>query len=142
MKNKLQHIKKIKHVRWLVPGWVFYEYYKIHKGMGHSNRKSVGYGMKAEAVRLVTMASLPLPGTYELTTTGLAFLKKKIESGEIKHFSLMAFKDFAPISRLKVNLNELTDSRILKFAKQKRKVYFRIFYRSKRPYFKLLHKNR
>ena len=142
MKSRLHHIKKVKHIRWLVPGWVFYEYYKIHKNIGHSQRKSIGYGMKAEVVRLATMASLPLPGTYELTTTGLAFLKKKIESGEIEHFSLMAFKDFAPINRLRVNLNELTDARVLKFVRQKRKIYFKIFYRSKKPYLKLLYKKK
>lgn len=138
-KDRFRHIKKIKHVRWLVPGWVFYEYYRTHKLAGHDHRKSMAYGVKAEAVRLAAMVSLPLPGTYELTTTGLALLRKKIESGEIKHFSFMAFKDFTPIRNLKPNLKDVTNDTMLKINSRKN-IYFKLYYKKGRPYLKLLYK--
>ncbi|MBI2148410.1 hypothetical protein HYU23_01920, partial [Candidatus Woesearchaeota archaeon] len=34
VKKPLSQVKNIKHVRWLIPGWVFYEYYKLHKDKG------------------------------------------------------------------------------------------------------------
>src|SRR3989344_1720662 len=31
VKRPLRHVKKVRHVKWLLPGWVFYEYYKLNK---------------------------------------------------------------------------------------------------------------
>src|SRR3989338_5919160 len=129
-RRPIAHLKKIKHVKWLLPGWAFYEFYKIHKKKGDTTRKSFGHGVKAEAIRLAATASLPVPGTYELTTTGLAAIKRKIENGELDDFTLKAFKDFTPLK--KMNLE--------KQRKFTRKIYFKIFYRKGQPYFKVLRK--
>ena len=129
LKGSLDHIKKVKNVKWLLPGWVFYEYYKIHKRKGNPNVQSLGQGAKAEAIRLVAMAGIPLPGTYELTTTGLALLKKKLESGEVEKLNLRAFKDFIPLKKLKQ-------------YQIKGRPYLRIFYKDKKLYFEIFYKHR
>jgi len=103
IRNSLNKVKKVKNVRWLLPGWVFYEYYKLYKEKGNTKRKSFGYGAKAEAMRFAAFASFPIPGTYELTTTGLAVIKRKIEEGEFENFTLRSFKDFTPIKKFKVD---------------------------------------
>ncbi len=131
IKRPLRHIKKVKHVRWLLPGWVFYEYYKVHKNKGHSRRKSFGHGAKAEVVRLAAFASLPVPGTYELTTTGLAVIKKKIENDELDKFTLRSFKDFIPLRKLRVNKHQLIGQPYLKVYSKDRRLYFEIFYKKK-----------
>lgn len=123
--------KKVKNVKWLLPGWVFYEYYKLHKNKGHNVKKSFGHGMKAEAIRLAAMASIPVPGTYELTTSGLALIKKKIENGEVEKLTLKAFRDFMPIRReKKLEISRLGKSYLRVFYKD-RKLYFEIFYKEK-----------
>jgi len=124
-KRPLKHVKKVKHVRWFIPGWVFYEYYRVHKGKGHNHIKSISHGLKAEVIRLGAFASLPIPGTYEITTTGLALIKKKIEGGEIEKFSLKAFKVFMPVSKIKGK------GVYLEIIKRKEKRYVRIFYKNK-----------
>ncbi len=118
--KKIRHIKKVK---WFIPGWVFYEYYKTHKTKGHSKIRSFGHGFKAELIRVGAFASLPVPGTYEITTAGLALIKKKIERGEIEKFTLKSFKDFMPVSRIK--------GRGIYFAviKRNKKRYVRIFWK-------------
>jgi|SRR3989344_3563279 len=123
VKRPLRHVKKVKHVRWLIPGWVFYEYYKTHKKIGHNHIKSIGHGFKAEVIRIGAFASLPIPGTYEITTTGLALLKKKIERGEVEKFSLKAFKDFIPINKIRG-----------------RGIYFKIFKKDGRRYVRIFWK--
>ena len=132
VKRPLRHVKKVRHVKWLLPGWVFYEYYKLNKSKGETTRKSFGQGAKAEGIRLVAFASVPIPGTYELTTTGLALLKNKIEKGEMKNLTLKAFRDFTPIKRLKINKEELIGKNpYLKIAPKGKRLYFKIFYRRK-----------
>ncbi len=121
----LRHVKKVKHVRWFIPGWVFYEYYRVHKGKGHNHIKSIGHGLKAEVVRLGAFASLPIPGTYELTTAGLALIKKKIEGGEIEKFSLKAFRDFIPVNKIRG-----------------RGIYFKVFKKDGRRYVRIFYKNK
>ena len=74
-----KNLEKAKAVRWLIPGWVAYEYYQVHKLKGDSPAKSVVQGAKAEGIRFVALVSFPVPGTYELTTIGLASLKNKIK---------------------------------------------------------------
>lgn len=133
IKRPLRHVKKVKHIRWLLPGWVFYEFYNLHKG----NRKlGIKHGAKAEAIRLAATASIPIPGTYELTTTGLAIIKKKIQDGEIENLTLKSFRDFMP---LKVNKEELKKNM---FTIPERKPYLKIFERGKKLYFKIFYKNR
>ena len=127
--SKLKHVKKVKHIKWLVPGWVFYEFYKLHKTKGYSHKRSLGYGVKAEATRLFAMTSLPLPGTYELTTTCLALLKKKIESNQVKDFRLKAFKDFMPVKKLNINKNNILGKPYLKVHYRDKRIYFEIFYK-------------
>lgn len=95
------HAKKMKAARWLLPGWVGYEYYQVHKLKGHSRKKSVVEGAKAEALRMAVAASVPVPGTYELTTVGLASLKEKIEKDELERLTLRAFKEVSPVRRLR-----------------------------------------
>src|SRR3989338_10231651 len=102
-KHFRRHIKKVKHAKWLLPGWVFYEFYKMSKEKGESNRKSFSQGAKAEIIRLATTASIPIPGTYELTTTGLALLKNKIVKGEVDNLTFKSLKDFIPV---KINKEE------------------------------------
>ncbi len=132
VKKPLGHVRKVKHVRWLLPGWVFYEFYKLHKIKGHSNKDSIKHSAKAEAIRLAAMASLPMPGTYELTTVGLAAIKKKIKEGEIEKFTLEAFKDFTPINKIKADKEILTEGRpYLVVLPKKENLYFKIFYRKK-----------
>ena len=127
-----KQVKKVENIKWLLPGWVFYEYYNLHKGRGQTNKKSVMHGVRAEASRLAAMASLPLPGTYELTTTGLALIKKKIEKGEIDKVTLQAFKDFTPLNKIKADKNILTEGRpYLAVLPKKGNLYFRIFYKNK-----------
>ncbi|MBI2148299.1 gamma-glutamylcyclotransferase, partial [Candidatus Woesearchaeota archaeon] len=94
-------------------------------------RKSFGYGMKAEAIRLAAFASLPLPGSYELTTTGLALLKKKIEKGEVDNLTLKAFRDFTPLKNIKIDKNKLTGSPYLRIYTKNKKLFFDIIYRNK-----------
>ncbi len=131
VKNPLQHIKKVKNVRWLIPGWVFYEYYKLHKGKGFTKRISFVRGAKAEIFRLAATASLPVPGTYELTTTGLALIKTKIENDEINKLTLKAFKDFAPLRNLKINKSMLRGQPYLRIYMNNKKIHFEIFYKKK-----------
>lgn len=125
-KKPLRHVKKVKHVRWLLPGWVFYEYYKVHKNKGQTRAKSIGHGAKAEVIRIAAMASLPLPGTYELTTTGLALLKHKIESGDIEKFSLRSFRDFMPLRKYN---REAKGQPYLRIYREGKKIHFKIFYK-------------
>src|SRR3989344_4434176 len=120
-------LRKVKHVRWLLPGWVFYEFYKVNKNKGETKSKSIRQGAKAEVIRLAAFASIPLPGTYELTTTGLALLKNQIEKGELENLTLKAFKDFTPIKRIKDKSN---------------KIYFKIFYRNGEPYFRIFRRKK
>lgn len=129
VKRPLQHVKKVKHVRWLIPGWIFYEFYRLHKKKGYSRKTSFGHGIKAEAIRIATTASLPLPGTYELTTTGLAFLKKKIENNEIEKLTLKAFKDFTPLKIIR--RKKMVGKPYLRILLKDRRLYFKIFYRKK-----------
>ncbi|MBI2146452.1 hypothetical protein HYU22_03865 [Candidatus Woesearchaeota archaeon] len=95
----LRHLETLKQARWLLPGWLAYEFYNVHKHKGYTHKESLRYGAKAEAFRLAAM-TFPLPGTYELTTTGLAMIKKKIEQGEVETLTLQAFKDFLPLKVL------------------------------------------
>ena len=90
---------KAKSVRWLLPGWVGYEYYKVHKRKGHSKGKSVVEGVKAEGLRLAATASVPVPGMYEITTVGLASLKRRIEKDELKKLTLKALREASPMKR-------------------------------------------
>lgn len=129
VRKPLTHIKKVKHARWLIPGWVFYEYYKVHKAKGQTKIKSFGHGVKAEAFRLITTASLPVPGTYELTTTGLALIKGRIEIGDVKNLTLKAFKDFIPTKKLKTEKNILRRQPYLRIFSKDGRLYFRIFYK-------------
>ncbi len=122
---KIQHIKKIKNAKWLLPGWVFYEFYKLHKNKGDERKISFRQGAKAEVIRLAAFASLPIPGTYELTTTGLALLKNRIEKGEIEKLTLKGFRDFRPIKRMKLRENKV----YLKVMKKGKEFYLKIFYR-------------
>ncbi len=94
-----RHLDTLKQLRWLLPGWLAYEFYKVHKHKGHTHQESLSYGAKAEAFRLAVM-TVPLPGTYELTTTGLAMVKKKIEEGKVDTLTLEAFRDFVPLKVL------------------------------------------
>ena len=108
MKEKTKKkLRKIKQVKWLLPGWAGYEYYKVHKKKGYSKTKSVMYGAKAEAIRLGATASFPIPGTYEVTTIGLASLKKQIEKNKGDKLSLKSLKKMKAVKRLKVNKEEL-----------------------------------
>ena len=68
--------------------------------------------------------TFPLPGTYELTTTGLAMIKKRIEHGEVEMLTLQAFKDFVPL-------------RILKTVGQGRKFSVDIYQQGKKLLFKV-----
>ena len=132
VKKPLSQVRKIKHAIWLIPGWVFYEYYKLNKNKGETKRKSFGHGMKAEAIRLVAFASLPLPGTYELTTTGLAFLKRKIENGDVEKLNLKYLKDFIPIKKLKINKQKIVGkSPYLRIYTKDKKLLFDIIYRDR-----------
>ena len=54
-------LRKVKYIRWLLPGWVFYEFYKLSKNKGETRAKSLGHGAKAEAIRLAAFASVPVP---------------------------------------------------------------------------------
>ncbi len=119
---------KLKNAKWFLPGWVFYEYYKVHKAKGDSKNRSIGQGAKAEAIRLAALASLPIPGTYELTTTGLALLKNKIEKGELERLTLKAFRDFRP--------------KVIRSFNKKGKPYLRIFYKEKKLYFEIFYKEK
>ena len=121
------NIKKIKNVKWLVPGWVFYEFYKLHKIKGNTHVKSAFHGAKAEVIRLAAFASFPLPGTYELTTGSFALLKKRIEIGEIYYFNLKIFKDFVPV---KITKNKKVAGKpYLKMFYNNRKLNFEVFYK-------------
>lgn len=137
--GRLRHIKKVKHIRWLMPGWVFYEYYKTHKFKGHNRVKSIGHGIKAEAFRIAAMASLPLPGTYELTTAGLALIKKKIERGEIKSLTLKAFRDFRPVKKIG---NLYRTENLKRTLSRNRVFYFRIYKKDRKRYLEILYKKR
>ena len=131
LKNSFLKVgKPLKQAKWLIPGWVFYEFYNVYKNQGNTRGNSLKHGAKAEAMRLAALASVPLPGTYELTTTGLAVLKNKIESGEIEKFNLKAFKDFTPLG--KINLN--------RHKNFKGKPYLRIYFGNKKIYFKIFYK--
>jgi len=99
--GKLHNLKKVKHVRWLIPGWAYYQYYKTHKNKGGSKKGAVASGVKAEAVRIVAAVSFPVPGTYELSTIGLAVLNKKIKKNEIEFFTLKDVKNNIPILKIK-----------------------------------------
>ena len=125
------HAKKVKHIRWLLPGWIFYEFYKMHKEKGYSKRKSFVHGAKAEIFRLAATASLPLPGTYELTTTGLALLKKKIENNEIEKLTLRAFRDFTPMKKFKIENRRLIGKPYLKIYFRDKKLHFNVFYKKR-----------
>ena len=131
VKKPLRHVKKIKHAMWLLPGWVFYEYYKVNQEKGHTKGKSIAKGAKAEAIRLVAFASIPLPGSYELTTTGLALLKRKIQDGKVEDLTLKAFKDFMPTKKIKIGKNRIMGSPYLKIIPKGKKLYFKIFYKKK-----------
>ena len=100
-KNVRKQVRKVKGVRLLVPGILGYEYYKTHKKRGNTKLKSAYRGAKAEAVRLAATASFPLPGTYELTTVGLAKLKKRIEKGEVDDLTLKSMKTMNPLRKVK-----------------------------------------
>lgn len=114
-KGLKKHVKKVKQVKWLLPGWAGYEYYKVHKNKGHSKSQSVMYGAKAEAIRLAAFASVPVPGSYELTTVGLASLKKKIERREVEKLTLKSLKDATPMRGLKANKKDLIEGPKKKF---------------------------
>ncbi|HLC85717.1 MAG TPA: hypothetical protein VJG30_00300 [Candidatus Nanoarchaeia archaeon] len=124
-KHFRRHIKKVKHAKWLLPGWVFYEFYKMSKEKGESNRKSFSQGAKAEIIRLATTASIPIPGTYELTTTGLALLKNKIVKGEVKDLTFNSLKHFKPLKS--INKKELIKGVHFKIYKKNGKNYLRIY---------------
>jgi len=128
VKKPLRHIKKIKHVRWLLPGWAFYEYYKLSQERGHTRGKSLSQGAKAEVIRLATTVSLPIPGTYELTTTGLALLKNKIVKGEVDNLTFKSLKDFIPV---KINKEEFYTGK-----------HFEIFYKEGKPYLRMFFRKR
>lgn len=133
VKKPLRHVKKVKNVKWLLPGWVLYEFYNVHKHKGYNRRKSFAHGMKAEAVRLAAFASLPVPGTYELTTGGLALLKKKIEKNEVDQLNLRGFKDFIPIKGIGPNKKHVIGAQpYLRVFYKEKKLYFEIFYRKKK----------
>jgi|SRR3989344_2857201 len=123
----MDNIKKVKNVKWLVPGWVFYEFYKIHKTKGNTKFSSAFHGAKAEVVRLAAFASVPLPGTYELTTGGFALLKKRIEIGEVEGFNLKMFKDFVPIKITRTE--KIIGKPYLKIFYNNRKLNFEVFYK-------------
>ncbi len=101
---------KVKEVRWLIPGWPGYQYYKVHKSHGYSKPKSLYYGMKAETIRAATMMSIPVPGSYEIATAGLYQLKNKLEKGEIEKLTLKSFKELDALKRLKANRQAIIDS--------------------------------
>ena len=133
IKKPFMHVKKIKHIVWLLPGWAFYEFYKLSKNKGEKRSKSLKHGAKAEIIRLVATASLPIPGTYELTTTGLALLKRKIEKGEIENLTLKFFRDFIPLYLDKKALRKNT------FIVPERKPYVKIFEKGKKLYFRIFY---
>ena len=116
IKNKIQDFPikenayKVKEVRWLIPGWPGYQYYKIHKKIGHSKSKSIYYGIKAETIRAATLVSIPLPGSYEIATAGLYQLKKKLDKREIEKLTMRSFKELDSLKRLKVNKQALIES--------------------------------
>ncbi len=130
LKKPLKYVKKIKYARWLLPGWVFYEYYKLNKEKGETKSKSITSGAKAEVIRLIAFASVPLPGSYELTTTGLALLKRKIQQGKIEDLNLRAFKDFTPLRKIKIDKNKIIGSPYLKIYSKKKKLFFDVIYKN------------
>ena len=99
VRGVVRHLGKVKEVRWLVPGWVWYQYYKVHKDKGYKKHKALLKGAKAEALRVAVTASFPVPGSYELTTAGLAYVKNKIEKGDIYDFNIKDIKSVIPIMR-------------------------------------------
>lgn len=123
-----KHIKKVKQIKWLLPGWVFYEFYKMSKEKGEPRGKSISQGAKAEIIRLATTASIPVPGTYELTTTGLALLKNKLQKGEVEKLTLKFLKDFIPV---KINKEELYTGKHFEIFYKEGKPYLRMFFRRK-----------
>ncbi len=129
VKKPLSHVKKVKNVKWLLPGWILYEFYKVHKKKGYKPVKSLSYGAKAEATRLAAMAGIPLPGTYELTTTGLALIKRKIENDEVDRFTLRTFKDFIPIRKFRVRNDNIKCKPYLVIYYRNKKLCFDVFYR-------------
>ncbi len=127
-----KNINRVKQVRWLLPGWVFYEYYKTHIKKGDNKTKSIVHGAKAEIMRIAAFTSIPLPGTYELTTTGLSLIRDKIENGEIENLNLKAFKDFIPI-KISKNKKTIKKSNInLRIFSKDKKLHFEIFYKEKK----------
>ena len=101
--NKLKkQIKKLRNVKWLLPGWVGFEYYKISRNHGLNKKNSLKNSAKAEAMRISAL-SIPLPGSYELATTTMALLKNKLckkDLDEIK-FSMLT--------------NEIMDNKFVKY---------------------------
>ncbi len=128
VKKPLKHASNVK---WFIPGWIFYEYYKMHKDKGYTKRKSFIHGAKAEIFRLAATASLPVPGTYELTTTGLALVKNKIENDEIDKLSLKAFRDFTPLKKFRMGNRKLIGSPYLKIYFKDKKLHFNVFYKKR-----------
>ena len=101
---------KVREVRWLIPGWPGYQYYKIHKKHGYSKPKSIYYGVKAETIRAATLVSLPIPGSYEIATVGLYQLKKKLDKNEIEKLTLNSFKELESFKKFKANKNAIVES--------------------------------
>ena len=104
--------KKLNNVKWLIPGWVGLEYYKLSRKSGMNKIRSLENFAKAEAIRFSAL-SIPLPGSYELATTTMYFLKKKID-----------YKDFEGI-KFKTFTNEIKNQNFFKhkFGKYKLKKY-------------------
>ena len=104
-------LNKIKHVRWLLPGWVGFEYYKLSRNKGLNKKTSFKNSAKAEAMRISAL-SVPLPGSYELATTTMALLKNKLEK-----------KDFDEL-KLRLLTNEIKSRN--KFLKYRLGAYYKL----------------
>ncbi len=134
-KSRLWNIKKVKNAKWLLPGWLFYEYYMLNKYKGEGKKYSVAQGAKAEAIRLAATFSLPMPGTYEITTTGLALLKKKMENGDVDKLTLKSFRDFIPLN---VDREAMNKGFKLRIKQENLESYMKIFEKGKKLYFEIM----
>lgn len=128
VKKPLRHVHKVKEIKWLLPFYVFYRYYKLGKNRNLEFKQKLNLGFSAEATRFIAFITVPLPGSYELSTVTLVLLAKRIERGEIEpRIGLALIKDHKLVKLIKEKKDNvifyLKNIEIKKFLDRQRSVF-------------------
>src|SRR3989344_6868085 len=115
--DKGSRLRKLRNAKWLFPGWVGFEYYKLCKNGGIKKSRCWENGVKAEAMRFSAL-TVPLPGVYETATLTMYLLKNKLEKKDINELKFRLLKD-------EIKKNENIRYRIGKYYKLRKPVYKR-----------------